>query len=184
VIVIGAYAIRHEAERKGWVPGLFDLEHLDHRDYLRNWGDVLLNAEAAVWRFADIPQSSLPERFFCRPAQDNKLWKAGPTTRSSFWRWQAQIRKLWDEPEAHSFIQPDTGTVIAPLREIAQEHRLWIVDGRVATSSLYKAETGSSTKTSAIPKCSRSRKRSLLIRGSRNESTCWMSAWGRTGSRT
>lgn len=101
-----------------------------------------------------------------------------------FLEWQAQIRKLWDEPEAHSFIQPDTGTVIAPLREIAQEHRLWIVDGRVATSSLYKAETGSSTKTSAIPKCSRSRKRSLLIRGSRNESTCWMSAWGRTGSRT
>lgn len=85
MIVIGAYEIRHEAERKGWVPVLFDLENLDHLGYLRNWGDVLLNAEAVVWRFADIPQSSLPERFFCRPAQDNKLWKAGPTTRSSFW---------------------------------------------------------------------------------------------------
>jgi hypothetical protein len=138
VVVIGAYAIRHEAKRKGWVPGLFDLEHLDYRDFLGNWGGALLNAEAAIWRFADIPPSSLPNQFFCRPGQDNKFWKAGPTTREEFLEWHAQFRKLWDDPEAHSSIRPDTWTVVAPLKEIAQEHRFWIVDGRVVTSSLYK----------------------------------------------
>lgn len=138
VIVIGAYAIRHEAKRKGWVPGVFDLEHLDHLDYVGNWGDAMLNTQAAMWRFIEVPQASLPDRFFCRPAQDNKLWKAGPTTRVEFLEWQARIRKLWDDPEAHSSIQPDTWTVIGPLKEIAQEHRFWIVDGRIVTNSLYK----------------------------------------------
>lgn len=68
VIVIGAYAIRHEANRKGWVPGVFDLEPLNHLDYVRNWGDAMLNARAAMWRFAEVPLSSLPDQFFCRPA--------------------------------------------------------------------------------------------------------------------
>jgi hypothetical protein len=138
VVVIGAYAIRHEAKRKGWVPGVFDLEHLTHLDYVDNWGDAMLNARAAMWRFAEVPLSSLPDRFFCRPAKDDKLWKAGPTTRVEFLEWQAQIRKLWDDPQIHSSIQPDTWTVIGPLREIVEEHRFWIVDGRVATNSLYK----------------------------------------------
>lgn len=138
VIVIGAYAIRHEAKRKGWVPGVFDLEHLDHRHFIDNWGDAMLNARAAVWRFADVPRSSLPDRFFCRPAQDNKFWKAGPVARDEFLEWHTQVTKLWDDPQAHPSIQPDTRTVIGPLKEIAQEHRFWIVDGRAVTNSLYK----------------------------------------------
>lgn len=137
VIVIGAYAIRHEARRKSWVPGVLDMAH-DHLDYVRNWGDDMLNAGAAMWRFADVPRTTLPAHFFCRPAEDNKLWKAGPTDRTEFLEWHAQVRKLWDEPELQSSIQPDTRIVIGPLREIAEEHRFWIVDGRVATNSLYK----------------------------------------------
>lgn len=138
VVVIGAYAIRHEAKRKGWVPGVFDLEPLNHRDYVDHWGDAMLNARAEMLRFSDIPRSSLPERFFCRPAEDNKFWKAGPVTRTEFLEWHGQIRKLWDDAGAHASIRPDTWAVIGPLQEIAQEHRFWIVDGRVATNSLYK----------------------------------------------
>lgn len=137
VIVIGAYATRHEARRKGWVPGVLELEH-DHRAYVRNWGDAMLNAAASVWRFADVPLSSLPDRFFCRPAEDNKLWKAGPTNRDEFLEWQTQVRKLWEDPQVDSSIRPETGIVIGPLREIAEEHRFWIVEGRVVTNSLYK----------------------------------------------
>lgn len=137
VIVIGAYAIRHEARRKGWVPGVLEVEH-DHLAYVRNWGEALLNAAGSVWRFADVPLSSLPERFFCRPAEDNKLWKAGPTRRDEFLEWHAQVRKLWDDPEVEPSIQPDTPIVIGPLREISEEHRFWVVDGQVVTSSLYK----------------------------------------------
>jgi len=137
VIVIGAYAIRYEARRKGWVPGLLEVEH-DHLAYVRHWGDAMLNAAASVWRFADVPLSFLPERFFCRPAEDNKLWKAGPTRRDEFLEWHAQVRSLWDDPEVESSILPDTHIVICPLREIVEEHRFWIVGGRVVTNSLYK----------------------------------------------
>ena len=137
VIVIGAYAIRHEARRKRWVPGVLEVEH-DHLAYVRNWGDAMLNAAAAVWRFADVPASSLSDQFFCRPAEDNKLWKAGPTNRYEFLAWLSQVRRLWDDPEVESSIQPDTRIVIGPLREIAEEHRFWVVDGRVVTNSLYK----------------------------------------------
>ena len=137
VIVIGAYAIRHEARQKGWLPGVLEVEH-DHLAYVRNWGDAMLNAAAAVWRFGDVPLSSLPDRFFCRPAEDNKLWKAGPTRRDEFLEWHVQVTKLWADPEVESSIQPDTRIVIGPLREIAEEHRFWVVDGRVVTNSLYK----------------------------------------------
>ncbi len=137
VVVIGAYVIRHEARRKGWTPGILELEH-DHRAYVRNWGDAMLNAAAFLWRFAEVPLASLPDEFFCRPAEDNKLWKAGPTKRDEFLEWHGQVRSLWDDPNVEASIRPDTGIVIGPLRMIAEEHRFWIVDGRVVTNSLYK----------------------------------------------
>ena len=178
VIVIDAYAIRHEARRKGWVPGVLEVEH-DHLAYVGNWGDAMLNAAAAVWRFADVPVSSLPAQFFCRPAEDNKLWKAGPTRLGEFLEWHAQVRELWDDPEVESSIQPDTRIVIGQLREIAEEHRFWVVDGRVVTNSLYKRGERVTTRATAIRRSSRSRRALPLIPGSRNGPTPWTSAWGR-----
>ncbi len=92
------------------------MEH-DHLAYVRNWGDAMLNAAAAVWRFADVPASSLLDQFFCRPAEDNKLWKAGATEAvREFLEWHSQVSKLWDDPEDRVLHQPDTRIVIGPLR--------------------------------------------------------------------
>lgn len=137
-IVIGSYAMRHAARAKGWVPGCFDIGHLFHGDFVRHWGGNMLNAAALVEKFPDIPKHRLPEEFFCRPAIDSKAWAGTTMSRTDFLLWHEKVMAIIDEPGAT--ITRDTEVVVAPIRSIAEEHRCWIVDRRVVTTSLYKRD--------------------------------------------
>lgn len=136
VIVIGSYSMRHAAKSKGWVPGCFDIGHLTHEDFVREWGSAMLNASAFVAKFPDVPKQPLEKKFFCRPAIDSKAWSGSVMTRADFLLWHDKVMAVIDVPDVT--ITRDTLTVIAPIKEIAQEHRCWVVDGRVVTTSLYK----------------------------------------------
>lgn len=137
VIVIGAYSMRHVAKAKGWVPGCFDVGHLTHDDYMAHWGPYWLNASARVCRFGDAP-SYLMDRFFARPVIDSKSFSGTIFTREEFLAWYEKVMAVnLSDPESTT-IGPDTEIIIAPIKQIAQEYRCWIVDGRHVTSSLYK----------------------------------------------
>ena len=49
--------------------------------------------------------------------------------------WYEKVMALHD-PGA--FVLPSTEIIIAPIKDITQEYRCWIVDRQVVTSSLYK----------------------------------------------
>jgi hypothetical protein len=134
VIVIGSYSMRHAAKAKGWVPGCFDVGHITHDDYVAQWGSALLNASARVCRFEDAPKYIMDE-FFVRPTIDSKAFTGQPYNRAEFMSWYEKVMAL-NDPGA--FILPTTEIIIAPIKDITQEYRCWIVDGRVVTSSLYK----------------------------------------------
>lgn len=134
VIVIGSYSMRFPAKTKGWVPGCFDVGHITHDDYLAQWGSALLNASARVCRFEDAPKYVMDE-FFVRPVIDSKAFTGQTYNRADFLSWHEKVMAL-NDPGA--FVLPTTEIIIAPIREITQEYRCWIVDGRVVTSSLYK----------------------------------------------
>jgi hypothetical protein len=136
VIVIGAYSMRHVARRKGWIPGCFDIGHLSHEDFVREWGAAMLNASAFIAKFPDVPKHPLEKQFFYRPAVDSKAWSGMVTSRADFLIWHDKVMSLIDE--GGSTITRDTDVVVAPIKQIAQEHRCWVVDRRVVTTSMYK----------------------------------------------
>ena len=147
VIVIGSYSMRHVAEAKGWVPGCFDVGHLTHEDFVRNWGQRMLNADHIIRSLGEIPQwlemhSPLhaPQSFFMRPEIDSKAFPASVYTRESFMSWLAKIIRMIETAKSreHMSIDLDTRAVLAPVRNIDQEVRCWIVDGRLVTASGYR----------------------------------------------
>jgi len=147
VIVIGSYSMRHVAEAKGWVPGCFDVGHIRHEDFVHNWGLRMLNAECIVRSLGEVPQwlemhSPLhaPQSFFMRPEVDSKSFPAKVYTRESFMRWFEHIVLMLNTAKRGEYmtVDCDTRAILAPVRNIDQEVRCWIVDGRLVTASVYK----------------------------------------------
>lgn len=137
VIVMGTYGMRHLAKRKGWVPGSFDLANVTYKEQVGHWGGFMLNADAVYCRFADVPEHlGEDELLFIRPVVDSKYFSGKLTTLHEFMPWHHSIVDLKEDDG--NKVEPDTMVMLALPKEIQQEYRVWIVDGKVATASLYK----------------------------------------------
>jgi hypothetical protein len=55
VIVMGSYTLARVARERGWSPGAF-LDNLDFQVQREHWGELFLNHDAQVLRFADVPE--------------------------------------------------------------------------------------------------------------------------------
>lgn len=139
VIVIGSYSMRHVAREKGWVPGCFDVGHLQHEDFLVAWKQHMLNADCVVCLLQDAPHY-LHDPSFVRPASDTKAFPARVYGREEFMEWRDKVQRMVDtaKPDERLDLTMGTRLVISPPREIAQETRCWIVDGKLVTASVYR----------------------------------------------
>lgn len=133
VIVFGAYTMLKVAARKGWMPGSFATPNTDFEVCLANWGNRMLNASATVHRFDSVPQT---DEFFMRPSEDSKAFAGKIFDWAEYDDWRHRIIDL-GENYGQTLIC-DTRVIISEPREILREYRLWVVDGRIVTSSLYK----------------------------------------------
>lgn len=133
-IVMGSYSMANYARRKGWYPGSFDNDNLDYEKQVPHWGSDMLNSDAHVCRFADVPVQQTP--FFIRPTLDSKSFTGYRTDWPSFVEWQQRVLDL--APEDNPIITPETMVQVCAAKTIHREYRLWVVDGRVVTASLYK----------------------------------------------
>lgn len=136
VIVIGAYSMRHLAKRKGWVPGSFDLADITYADHIAHWGSYMLNSDAIYCAFADVPQHLGDQPVFMRPVVDSKFFAGMVIHREEFLDWHRKVVTL--EEDDGSNLRGSTQVLLAAPKEIHQEYRIWIVDGKVITASLYK----------------------------------------------
>ena len=134
VIVMGSYSMAHEAQRQGWKPGSFLNENLDMRVQLEHWGDQMLNCDSLQVPFAEVPQCQ--PRFFLRPAEDSKAFTGKVLTWAEFKPWQDKVLALGDNEGGT--LNAATPVIWAPVKEILREYRLWIVNDKVVTGSLYK----------------------------------------------
>jgi hypothetical protein len=133
VIVMGSYSMAREAQRRGWQPGSFVNENLDMRVQFEHWGDQMLNCDSLQVPFSEVPRSP---KFFLRPAEDTKAFAGKVLTWEDFEPWREKVLALGDnEGGTLSGVTP---VIWAPLKEIHREFRLWIVNGKVVTGSLYK----------------------------------------------
>lgn len=135
IVVYGSYTLALIAAKRGWTPGSFVNGNFTHEAWVQGWGaDKLLNGDAVVCRL-DAIESALQgrENVFLRPLEDTKSFSGMVLGREEA-SWWAQRAINADSAQLHSA----TEIVVASTRSILAEYRLFVVDGRVVTSSLYK----------------------------------------------
>lgn len=134
VICMGSYSMRHYAKKKGWVPGVFDLEPFNFKIQLEHWGDHMLNADSLVCRFEDA--SFTDELMFVRPIEDSKVFAGAVFTKDEFETWQKKVVVL--EEDYGTSLTKDTLIQLSEPKVIHAEYRFWVVKGEIVTASLYK----------------------------------------------
>src|ERR1700683_3396477 len=59
VVVLGSYSMARHAVKRGWKPGAF-LDNLDFSIQVEHWGNLMLNSDAKIYPFSEIPFQAQP----------------------------------------------------------------------------------------------------------------------------
>ncbi|MFP2962487.1 ATP-grasp domain-containing protein [Myxococcus sp. 1LA] len=132
VIVMGSLSLVRYATRRGWTPGAFINDNFDFRVWREHLRPHLLNGDALLHRFEDVPPQHGP--FFIRPCLDDKAFSGMVTTWDDFSAWRERVLALGESPT----LTADTWVAVSPPKHIQREYRMVVVDGRVVTGSRYK----------------------------------------------
>lgn len=134
VICMGSYSLRHAAKKHGWSPGVFDLEPFHFEVQREKWGERMLNYHSVVSRFED---ACIEEGIaFVRPIEDSKVFAGKIFEREEFHDWQRKVCVL--EHDYGNSLTKDTLIQVARPVQIYVECRVWVVKGKIVTSSIYK----------------------------------------------
>jgi hypothetical protein len=137
VMVMGTYTLAEIAHKRGWFPGSFHNENFDYWVQAEHWDREMVNGSAWHGRLADVPDLWQP--FFIRPRHDTKSFVGQVMDWNEFSAWRKGVLSL--RPEDGATVTGDTLVMVAPKRLILKEYRVWMVDGKAVTASLYKTGT-------------------------------------------
>ncbi len=129
VYVCGAMKLARIARDKGWVPGSFLNENFTFDRWHTALGDELLNAQMTTGQLSKVAAPAAGE-FFIRPAEDNKAFDGMVI--------DSEMLADWRRDPAKSGLHA-LEVIVAPVKTIYREYRLFIVHGEVVTGSVYKA---------------------------------------------
>lgn len=131
IITNGSIMLSNIGKAKGWIPGSLFNEKFSYKVWGKEYEDLLINKNAVVssLRNATIKNNTV----FARPVLDNKTFNGRVFTKEEFLIFQKNSIDL--KP---GFAHPDTEILISKPKKIGQEHRHYIVDGEIITSSRYK----------------------------------------------
>lgn len=141
VVVMGSYTLAREAQKRGWIPGVFLNENFDYEVQYKHWGHLMFNADAWTGKLKDVPEQLNP--FFIRPLHDNKAFTGYVTDWPDFKIWlerEQRQSKLYPQ-DGGAYFNEDTPVLVSTKKTIVREYRTWIVDSKVITMSLYKTGT-------------------------------------------
>lgn len=117
-----------------WSPGaFFDEQTFRISEYLKHWR--MLNEEAELTTLREFGQRNIDpdELFFVRPDRDLKEFAGEVIRFGNFSEWQQKITA------GDYLLEPDCPIIVAPPVGIADEWRLFIVDGKAVTGSHYRS---------------------------------------------
>ncbi len=141
VICFGSYSMRHTAKRKGWYPGVFDLNGISDQIFTteNKWTDHLLNADGVCCTFVDAGKVAnelgLTE-FFMRPIADSKVFAGGVFSSLEYDGWRHGVVEL--EEDDGTTLRGNTDVVVSRPKNIMAEYRLYVIDDKIVTASQYK----------------------------------------------
>lgn len=130
VFAYGSTTLHEVSKSMGWTPGFVDGPPMDECD--AHWGAHMLNFGARIETLGTMAVPNEP--VFIRPVDDGKAFAGKIEDPEGFDAWRAGIMDI----KGWTNVPPTTQVVVARPRRIAAEWRLAVVDGVVATSSLYR----------------------------------------------
>lgn len=137
VVVMGSISLNKLAQLRNWNPGVFTNENFDFMVQRDHWGNHMLNADATIYRFEDIPRHNKP--FFLRPVHDTKAFPAKVYDWDELEEWRENVLHLFgvETPQVSS----ETLCVLTKPKDIYAEYRTWVIDRVVVAASKYKTGT-------------------------------------------
>ncbi len=136
VVMFGSYSLRHYAREHGLSPGVFELRPFIHEI---PWHKHLLNGVDSKIIMAKHLGGLDPHRdYFIRPVEDSKEIAGAVMTGSEIEYMIKALNALKPEEYIKGSLTPDTLLMVAEPVNIQKEWRVWVVNDRVVTYSLYK----------------------------------------------
>jgi len=125
IITNGSILLSKIAVKNGWKPGSLFNDNFTYEVWYPHFKDWLLNRDAVFTTLADA--NPVLDKLFVRPLLDDKQFTGRVMTRDEFYKWRAVTN-----------IPQDIQILYSSVKQIGQEHRHFIVDGEVISSSRYK----------------------------------------------
>ena len=128
VYVCGAIKLAKIARERGWTPGSFLNENFRFDLWIKELGSELLNADLRIGTLATV-KIDRHAKFFIRPLEDNKAFDGMVI--------DAEMLDDWRSDPAKRHLQ-ELEVMVSPVQSIYREYRLFIVNHKVVTGSVYR----------------------------------------------
>lgn len=138
VVMFGAYSLWRTAAAEGYWPGVFKL-----RPFVEEaaWHPHLLNGtDAWFMTVSDVPTLLADDErdWFIRPVEDSKEEPGNVKSAAEIVEMVQKVLKLKPKEIPKGSLRHDTRLMLTKPVRILREWRLWAVDGKIVTYSLYK----------------------------------------------
>lgn len=145
VFVFGSVKLARLAAKKNWIPGSFYGGNHDFSIYKEFYKENLLNYDSIIQKITDPINFSEEVLIgsgygfkdspkFIRPTKDSKTFTGGLFTRI---KWEDKITSIQEYLKKANREGEEILIQVSSIKRIYKEARVWIVDGRVITSSYY-----------------------------------------------
>lgn len=138
VVMFGSYSLWKNAEANGYWPGVFKLRPFVQEQV---WHPYLLNgADALFLTLRDVPARLTDDgrEWFLRPVDDSKEEPGNVKSTGEIIGMAERVLALDEDEIPSGSLRHDTLLMFTKPVRILREWRLWAVDDRIVTYSLYK----------------------------------------------
>jgi hypothetical protein len=132
VFVFGSVRAARLACDKEWTPGSFYGKNHDFQIYKDYYKKNLLNYDSLLKDIADPIVWEPNEVKFIRPTKDSKVFNGKLYSKV---KWEDTVQMV---KEKYLGVMPPVTIQVSSPKKIYKEARIWIVDGKIVTSSYYK----------------------------------------------
>ncbi len=137
VIVFGATSLNRVAMAKEWTPGTYLNDNFNFGVWRDGFGvENVLNGDANIGTVIDI---KIPNHdwLFIRPIHDNKAFTGMMLSKYDLDDWMKSI-SIIEATDEFLLLHKNTEIMISSAKKILSEYRLFVVNGKIVTGSMYK----------------------------------------------
>lgn len=135
VFIYGAYSMKRYSDANDLYPGVISLTPFSKEIA---WKSHLLNEEVLEMKVSEVP-SKLPKGvWFVRPLEDTKSISGGVKTYEEIVDICKSVTEFKHKEKFDGVLKEDTVLCFSKPKKVYKEWRIWVVDNKVATYSMYK----------------------------------------------